>query len=87
MPLEVDFDQLLADHLVLAGSPDTVAEWLTDLVTVGRLNYFAGVFAWGSLEHDAVLRSLQLFETAVAPAVRKAAEEQAAGLLDDVPGV
>jgi alkanesulfonate monooxygenase SsuD/methylene tetrahydromethanopterin reductase-like flavin-dependent oxidoreductase (luciferase family) len=84
MPLDIDFDQLLADRLVLAGSPDTVAEWLTDLITVGRLNYFAGVFAWGSLEQAAVMRSLQLFETEVAPGVRAATEKQAAGLFDDV---
>jgi alkanesulfonate monooxygenase SsuD/methylene tetrahydromethanopterin reductase-like flavin-dependent oxidoreductase (luciferase family) len=86
-PLEIDFDQLLADSLVLVGSPDTVVERLTGLISVGRLNYFAGVFAWGSLEQQAVLRSLQLFETEVAPRVREATEKQAAGLFDDVAGL
>jgi alkanesulfonate monooxygenase SsuD/methylene tetrahydromethanopterin reductase-like flavin-dependent oxidoreductase (luciferase family) len=64
-----DLDQLVADRKVLVGSPQTVAEQVAEAVTVGELNYLAGAFAWGSLDVDAVLRSLRLFRDEVVPLV------------------
>lgn len=66
----VDLDQLVADRKVFLGSPQTVAEQVAEAVTVGEVNYVAGAFAWGSLDPDAVLRSLRLFRDEVVPAVR-----------------
>lgn len=63
-------DELVADRKVFVGSPPTVAEQVAEAVTVGELNYLAGAFAWGSLDVDAVLRSLRLFRDEVVPAVR-----------------
>jgi alkanesulfonate monooxygenase SsuD/methylene tetrahydromethanopterin reductase-like flavin-dependent oxidoreductase (luciferase family) len=63
-------DELVADGKVLVGSPQTVAARVAEAVTVGELNYLAGAFAWGSLEVDAVQRSLRLFRDEVIPRVR-----------------
>lgn len=49
-----------------------MSEQLADLMGEGRLNYFAGVFAWGSLSTEQTLTSLHLFQTSVVPAVRRA---------------
>ncbi|GAA5133028.1 LLM class flavin-dependent oxidoreductase [Pseudonocardia adelaidensis] len=64
-----DLDELVEDHKLFAGSPQTVAAQVAEAVTVGELNYLACAFAWGSLEVDAVLRSLRLFRDDVVPAV------------------
>jgi alkanesulfonate monooxygenase SsuD/methylene tetrahydromethanopterin reductase-like flavin-dependent oxidoreductase (luciferase family) len=67
-----DMDQLLADDKLFFGSPETVAAQLTEAVTVGEVNYVAGAFAWGSLDTEVSLRSMQLFRDEVIPAVRQA---------------
>ncbi len=66
----LDLDQLVAERKVFVGSPETVAAQVGEAVTVGEINYLAGAFAWGSLELDAVLRSVRLFRDEVVPAVR-----------------
>jgi alkanesulfonate monooxygenase SsuD/methylene tetrahydromethanopterin reductase-like flavin-dependent oxidoreductase (luciferase family) len=63
-------DELVADGKVFIGSPQQVAAQVAEAVTVGELNYLAAAFAWGSLDVDAVLRSLRLFRDEVVPAVR-----------------
>lgn len=75
-PNELDFDELRSDSKVLIGSPESVTVQLAELMTVGRLNYFAGVFAWGSLTSAQTLRSLDLFQTRVIPAVRAASQDR-----------
>lgn len=67
-----DFDELLGDGKLYVGSPDTVAGQVAETVTAGEVNYLAGSFAWGSLDTDASLRSLQLFRDEVIPAVHRA---------------
>jgi alkanesulfonate monooxygenase SsuD/methylene tetrahydromethanopterin reductase-like flavin-dependent oxidoreductase (luciferase family) len=67
-----DLDQLLAERKLFIGSPDTVAEQVTEAVTVGEVNYLAGAFAWGSLDLEPVLESVRLFRDEVVPAVRAA---------------
>jgi alkanesulfonate monooxygenase SsuD/methylene tetrahydromethanopterin reductase-like flavin-dependent oxidoreductase (luciferase family) len=64
-------EDLVADGKVFVGSPQTVAAQVGEAVTVGELNYFAGAFAWGSLDVDAVLGSLRLFRDEVIPVVRE----------------
>src|SRR3954451_25364555 len=72
----VDVDQLLAEGRLYAGSPETVARQVTEAVTAGEVNSVAGSFAWGSLDVDTSLRSLQLFRDQVVPAVRRAVAAQ-----------
>lgn len=63
-------DDLVKEGKAFIGSPQTVAAQVAEAVTVGELNYFAGAFAWGSLDLDAALRSLRLFRDEVVPVVR-----------------
>jgi len=63
-------DRLVAEGKVFVGSPPTVTAQVAEAVTVGELNYVACAFAWGSLDVEAVLRSVRLFRDEVAPAVR-----------------
>ncbi|GAB4079611.1 LLM class flavin-dependent oxidoreductase [Modestobacter muralis] len=65
----VDVDQLLAEGKLYVGSPETVARQVAEAVAVGEVNYVAGSFAWGSLDLDTSLRSVQLFRDEVIPAV------------------
>lgn len=61
--------ELADDHLFLVGSPATVADQVAHIVEAGGVNYVAGAFAFGSLPQAAALRSLELFDTEVIPAV------------------
>jgi len=72
----VDVDQLLDSGRLYAGSPETVVRQVTEAVTAGEVNYVAGSFAWGSLDVETSLRSLQLFRDQVVPAVRRAVPAQ-----------
>jgi alkanesulfonate monooxygenase SsuD/methylene tetrahydromethanopterin reductase-like flavin-dependent oxidoreductase (luciferase family) len=65
-----DFDALVAEHKLFVGSPETVAAQVARAREVGEINYFAGAFAWGSLEVETVLSSVRLFRDEVVPAVR-----------------
>lgn len=64
-----EFDQLVAERRMFVGSPATVAAHVGEAVAAGEVNYLACAFAWGSLEVEAVLRSLRLFRDEVVPAV------------------
>ena len=72
----LDVDQLLTEGKIYVGSPQTVAGLIAEAVDAGGVNYLAGSFAWGSLDPDASLRSLQLFRDEVIPAVHRAAPER-----------
>jgi alkanesulfonate monooxygenase SsuD/methylene tetrahydromethanopterin reductase-like flavin-dependent oxidoreductase (luciferase family) len=68
-----DFDALVAEHKLFVGSPETVAAQVARSRDVGEINYFAGAFAWGSLDVETVLTSVRLFRDEVVPAVRSSA--------------
>ena len=68
----VDVDQLVAEGRLYVGSPATVARQVAEAVAVGEVNYVAGSFAWGSLDVETSLRSVQLFRDEVVPAVHAA---------------
>jgi len=68
----LDVDQLLAEGKLYVGSPETVARQVAEAVAVGEVNYVAGSFAWGSLDLETSLRSVQLFRDEVVPAVHGA---------------
>jgi alkanesulfonate monooxygenase SsuD/methylene tetrahydromethanopterin reductase-like flavin-dependent oxidoreductase (luciferase family) len=64
-----DFDRLVADRKLFVGSPATVAEQVAEAVETGGINYFAGSFAWGSLDGERAVESLLRFRDEVVPAV------------------
>jgi len=65
----MDLDRLVAEGRMFIGAPSTVAGQISAAIAGTEVNYLAGAFAWGSLEHGAALRSLRLFRDEVAPAV------------------
>ncbi|WP_104523489.1 LLM class flavin-dependent oxidoreductase [Blastococcus atacamensis] len=68
-----DFDALVSESKVFVGSPETVAAQVARARDIGEINYFAGAFAWGSLDVESVLTSVRLFRDEVVPAVRSTA--------------
>jgi alkanesulfonate monooxygenase SsuD/methylene tetrahydromethanopterin reductase-like flavin-dependent oxidoreductase (luciferase family) len=71
-----DFDGLVQNGLMLFGSPATVRARLQETMDLIGGNYFAGVFAWGSLGTERIMRSLRLFAEEVMPAVKAAAPRE-----------
>ncbi|TFV49561.1 LLM class flavin-dependent oxidoreductase [Blastococcus sp. TF02A_35] len=67
-----DFGALVEGHKLFVGSPRTVAAQVARAREVGEINYFAGAFAWGSLDVETVLASVRLFRDEVVPAIRSA---------------
>lgn len=72
LPRKLDFDSLRDNTKVIVGSVQTVVDRLVELIEVGKLNHFAGVFAWGSLTTEQTLASLGLYQSEVVPLVRAA---------------
>ena len=62
----------------IAGSPATVADFLSEAIALSGVNYIVGQFAFGTMSHDATLRSIKLFAEEVMPAVRGAVSVNAA---------
>jgi probable LLM family oxidoreductase len=56
---------------LFAGSPETVAAKIVDVVTTLGLARFDMKYSNGTLPHDALMRSIELYATAVAPRVRE----------------
>ena len=65
-----DFDDLLAKEIVIAGSPESVREQVLRTVEEGGINYFCGIFAFGDIRFEKVMRSLDFFVKEVIPAFR-----------------
>ena len=57
---------------LMVGSPDTVAEKILRSVSGLGLSRFSLKYSAGTLPHDAMMRSIELFGTKVAPLVREA---------------
>ncbi|GAA1726398.1 LLM class flavin-dependent oxidoreductase [Microbacterium paludicola] len=64
-----DLRDLVERHLFFVGSPESVRDQVSHAVDVTGVNYLAGAFAWGGLPADAALRSLDLFDEHVIPAL------------------
>jgi hypothetical protein len=62
-----DFDALLADEKIIAGSPETVREKVWRAVEESNINYSIGVFAWGNIPRDNAMRSMKYFVDEVMP--------------------
>lgn len=63
-------DYLLANDLVLIGSPETVAKKLKAFAAGGHFNTFMGEFNFGELREPDLMRSIRLFGEQVMPALR-----------------
>ncbi|MEE8515124.1 MAG: LLM class flavin-dependent oxidoreductase [Alphaproteobacteria bacterium] len=68
-PRPPDFDGLSAIGLGVAGTPETVTEFLTSEMTAAGAGYFVGQFAFGDLTLPETLRSVELFASEVMPAL------------------
>ncbi len=68
-PRPPDFDGLSAIGLGVAGTPETVTEFLTSEMTAAGAGYFVGQFAFGDLTLPETLRSVELFAREVMPAL------------------
>jgi alkanesulfonate monooxygenase SsuD/methylene tetrahydromethanopterin reductase-like flavin-dependent oxidoreductase (luciferase family) len=66
----LDPEYLLANDLILIGSPRTVARKLRAWAEEGSFNTFFGEFNFGSLAEDDLMRSIHLFGTQVMPDLR-----------------
>lgn len=65
-----DWDNCLAAETVLVGSVEKVRAQIQQLVTESGINYFVGSFAWGSLRPEDSMASLELFISAIMPAIQ-----------------
>ena len=66
----LDPDYLLANDLILIGSPETVAAKLEAFAREGLFNTFFGEFNFGDLAEADLMRSIRLFGTEVMPRLR-----------------
>ena len=69
-PRPADFDGVMKSGQGVAGSPETVREFLQAQVKATGANYVVGQFAFGDLALDACLGSVELFARHVMPALR-----------------
>jgi alkanesulfonate monooxygenase SsuD/methylene tetrahydromethanopterin reductase-like flavin-dependent oxidoreductase (luciferase family) len=67
-----DYRTAIEQGKAIAGSPETVADYLADQLALTRANYFVGQFAFGDLTLDETLKSVELFKDRVAPALQTA---------------
>ena len=66
----LDPEYLLANDLILVGSPDTIAAKLRRMAVEGSFNTFFGEFNFGNLAEADLMRSIRLFGTEVIPQLR-----------------
>jgi alkanesulfonate monooxygenase SsuD/methylene tetrahydromethanopterin reductase-like flavin-dependent oxidoreductase (luciferase family) len=66
-PIPEDFDAAAEAGIVLAGTPDEVAEGLQREIETAGVNYVLTRFAFGDLSFDAAARSVRLFARHVMP--------------------
>ena len=62
------FDELMALDNGIAGSPDTVRDFIAAEIAATGTNYMLSWFAFGDMTLDESLRSLELFSRDVMPA-------------------
>jgi alkanesulfonate monooxygenase SsuD/methylene tetrahydromethanopterin reductase-like flavin-dependent oxidoreductase (luciferase family) len=72
-PLRVEsFDELIAQGQAVAGSPETVRDFLAVQIEDSGANYVVGQFCFGDLKLDEMLCSVELFAAEVMPKLRSA---------------
>jgi alkanesulfonate monooxygenase SsuD/methylene tetrahydromethanopterin reductase-like flavin-dependent oxidoreductase (luciferase family) len=70
-PRPSDFDGVIMTGQGIAGSPQTVNEFLHSQLAVSGATYMVGQFAFGDLTLDECLRSLDLFTERVMPRLNR----------------
>lgn len=70
--LPPSFDQLAESGHAVAGSAGTVAQILSDQVSVGGVNYAIGSFMFGNMPHAEAMASIRRFAEDVMPVVQAA---------------
>jgi len=70
-PRPPDFDALATRGQGVAGSPATVAEFLSSQLATTGCNYVVGQFAFGDLSLDETLQSVAMFANEVMPVLRR----------------
>jgi alkanesulfonate monooxygenase SsuD/methylene tetrahydromethanopterin reductase-like flavin-dependent oxidoreductase (luciferase family) len=53
----------------LIGSPETVTKKARQMIETARPDCLVGMFSFGGLSHEKVMRSIELFATKVMPAL------------------
>jgi alkanesulfonate monooxygenase SsuD/methylene tetrahydromethanopterin reductase-like flavin-dependent oxidoreductase (luciferase family) len=76
-----DFDQAQEAGLGVAGSPETVRQWVEQEVQRTGVNYLVCRMAFGDMPYEASLQSTQLFGRHVLAKLGAPAQPQASGLL------
>ena len=66
----VSFDQIVADDMVILGSPERVADTILRLASRLDLMGLAMIFKLGAMPYDMVERSMSLFGEEVVPRIR-----------------
>jgi len=74
----MNFDEIVANDMVILGSPETVAETILRIAGQLQLMGLALVFKLGALPYDMVERSMRLFGEEVMPRLRRALNASAA---------
>ncbi len=64
-----DFDSMAAQGRAIAGSPETVAAFLEDRLSVSSVSYLVGQHVFGDLTPAEATRSVELFASDVIPAL------------------
>lgn len=67
VPWDTDFDGAVGNEQLLAGSPQTIKEYVTRYVEESGCNYFVGSFQWGDVTHEEASHSLDLFTSEIMP--------------------
>jgi alkanesulfonate monooxygenase SsuD/methylene tetrahydromethanopterin reductase-like flavin-dependent oxidoreductase (luciferase family) len=67
----VNLDYLLERNLAFVGSPKTVTEQIKAAASEGLFNTVLGEFNIGDIAEEDLMRSIKLFGTEVAPALRR----------------
>tara|TARA_R110002126_G_scaffold9930_9_gene44598 strand:- start:2769 stop:3815 length:1047 start_codon:yes stop_codon:yes gene_type:complete len=65
-----DFDSMAAQGRAIAGSPETVAAFLEDRLSVSSVSYLVGQHVFGDLTPAEATRSVELFASDVMPALQ-----------------
>jgi alkanesulfonate monooxygenase SsuD/methylene tetrahydromethanopterin reductase-like flavin-dependent oxidoreductase (luciferase family) len=66
-PRPADFDTMMTIRQAIAGTPDTVRDFLRAQLAESGANYLVGQFAFGDMTLDESLRSVELFSEYVMP--------------------
>ena len=65
-----DFDKLIEEEVFIVGPPESVRRQIDNTVETAGINYFNCLFAFGTLPHEKVMRSMKMFTEEVMPAYR-----------------